>query len=147
MPTPNCPALQRAVSARPSKSNVFKIPSQGGDTIQRLVPNENAIFSVANEVDCIELGLSCAEVCRALDRGTNGKKLDDLGKFVCDAISQPTRWVELAIHTSNPSTYHVLGRRAVAEIQKKIIKQSGRRKVSRLLHARSDNRWDRRLEV
>jgi len=46
--------------------------------------------SMANEVDYVELGLSCADICRALDRGMNGKKLDDLSQSVCDAINQLT---------------------------------------------------------
>ena len=45
---------------------------------------------MANEQDYVELGLSCANICRALDRGMNGKKLDDLSKSVCDAINQLT---------------------------------------------------------
>jgi len=45
---------------------------------------------VANELDYVELGLSCADICRALDRGINGKKLDDLSQSVCDAINQLT---------------------------------------------------------
>jgi len=46
--------------------------------------------SVVNELDYVELGLFCADICRALDRGMNGKKLDDLSQSVCDAISQLT---------------------------------------------------------
>ena len=45
---------------------------------------------MANELDYVELGLSCAGICRALDRGMNGKKLNDLSKSVCDAINQLT---------------------------------------------------------
>ena len=44
--------------------------------------------TMANEQDYVELGLSCADICQALDRGMNGKKLDDLSKSVCDAINQ-----------------------------------------------------------
>jgi len=47
--------------------------------------------SVVNELDYVELGLSCADICRALDRGMNGKKLEDLNQSVCDAINQLTR--------------------------------------------------------
>jgi len=46
--------------------------------------------SVVNELDYVELGLSCTNICRALDRGLNGKKLDDLSQSVCDAINQLT---------------------------------------------------------
>ena len=45
---------------------------------------------MANEQDYVELGLSCADICRALERGMNGKKLSDLSKSVCDAINQLT---------------------------------------------------------
>jgi len=43
---------------------------------------------MANEADYVELGLSCADICRALERGMNGKQLDGLSKSVCDAINQ-----------------------------------------------------------
>jgi len=43
-----------------------------------------------NELDYVELGLFCADICRALDRGMNGKKLDDFSQSVCDAINQLT---------------------------------------------------------
>jgi len=46
--------------------------------------------TVVNELDYVDLGLSCADVCRALDRGTNGKKLGDLSESVCDSINQLT---------------------------------------------------------
>ena len=43
-----------------------------------------------NDLDYVELGLFCADICRALDRGMSGKKLDDLSQSVCDAINQLT---------------------------------------------------------
>jgi len=43
---------------------------------------------MANEVDYVELGLSCANICGALERGMNGKKLDYLSQSVRDAINQ-----------------------------------------------------------
>ena len=45
---------------------------------------------MANELDYVELGLSCADICRALDREMNGKKLGDLSQSVCEAINQLT---------------------------------------------------------
>jgi len=45
---------------------------------------------MANEMDYVELGLACAEVCTALDRGLNGKKLIDLNNSVLEAINQLT---------------------------------------------------------
>ena len=43
-----------------------------------------------NELDYVELGLSCAEVCRTLDRRANGKKQDELRLSVYNAINQLT---------------------------------------------------------
>ena len=43
-----------------------------------------------NEADCVELGIACADVCIALDRGANGKRLNELNNSVCEAISQLT---------------------------------------------------------
>jgi len=42
--------------------------------------------SAINEIDYIELGLTCANACRALDRGMSGKGPDDLDQSVFDAI-------------------------------------------------------------
>ena len=44
--------------------------------------------SIINALDYVELGLFCSDICRALDRGMNGKKLDHLNQSMCDAISQ-----------------------------------------------------------
>ena len=46
--------------------------------------------AMINQMDYVELGLACAEVCTALDRGLNGKRLDDLNDAVCEAIKQLT---------------------------------------------------------
>ena len=43
-----------------------------------------------NQMDYVELGLACAEVCTALSRGLNGKMLNDLNNSVCEAIMQLT---------------------------------------------------------
>jgi len=45
---------------------------------------------MANQMDYVELGLACAEVCTALNRGLSGKKLNDLNNSVCGAIGQLT---------------------------------------------------------
>ena len=45
---------------------------------------------MANDVDFVELGLSCADICRALERGLGGKKMDDLSESVRDAMNQLT---------------------------------------------------------
>ena len=53
--------------------------------------------TIANEQDYVDLGLSCADICRALGRGMNGKKPNDLNQSVCDAISQLMTRVEPAV--------------------------------------------------
>ena len=90
---------------------------------------------MANEEDYVELGLNCAEICRALDRGTNRKGLDELSKSVCDAINQLTTWVEPEVHDWDRSLTTPLDPRTVAEIQGKATEHSGRNRASRFLHA------------
>jgi hypothetical protein len=51
--------------------------------------------------DYVELGLSCADVCRALDRGVNGGKPNKPSHSVYNATNQLTRWVEPATPISN----------------------------------------------
>ena len=43
-----------------------------------------------NQGDYVELGLACADVCAALDRGLYGKRLNILNNSVCEAIKQLT---------------------------------------------------------
>ena len=43
-----------------------------------------------NKDEYVDLGLLCARVCGALDRGMGGKKLSDLSPSVCNAINQLT---------------------------------------------------------
>ena len=50
---------------------------------------------MVNQQDYIALGLSCAEICEALDRGTRGKRIEDLNQPVHQAINQLMTWVEL----------------------------------------------------
>ena len=44
--------------------------------------------SMANETDYVDLGLACADVCRALDRGMNGGRVNELSHSVFEAIEQ-----------------------------------------------------------
>ena len=45
---------------------------------------------MANRTDYVELGLACAEVCKTLDRGMNGRRMDELSQSVFEAIEQLT---------------------------------------------------------
>ena len=44
-----------------------------------------------NKVDYTELGLTCAEVCEALDRGIDRRQADQLSTSVLGAIEKLTR--------------------------------------------------------
>jgi hypothetical protein len=41
---------------------------------------------MANEEGYVEVGLSCAQICKALDRGIDGKSLEDLSMSVRQAM-------------------------------------------------------------
>ena len=45
---------------------------------------------MVNDNDYIELGLACADVCKALDRGMSGRRVDELSQSVFEAIGQLT---------------------------------------------------------
>ena len=45
---------------------------------------------MTNEQDFLELGISCGDVCQALDRGLNGRRLDELSKSVLGGIGKLT---------------------------------------------------------
>ena len=94
--------------------------------------------SMVNKTDYVELGLACADVCRALDRGMSGRRVDEINQSVFEAIGQLTVWVEPANHTSGHSLTKLPDRRAVAEIQKNIVKRGKRNGVSWMFHAKDD---------
>jgi hypothetical protein len=45
---------------------------------------------MVNKEDCVGLGLSSADVCKALDRGLKGKRLDEFSQSVLEAIQHLT---------------------------------------------------------
>ena len=47
--------------------------------------------SMANKTDYVDLGITCADVCKALHRGMNGRSLDELSRSVREAIEQLTK--------------------------------------------------------
>jgi hypothetical protein len=59
--------------------------------------------SMVNEQEYIELGLSCADICKALGRGMNGKKLGDLSQSVGEAINQLTTCVKQVVDSPENS--------------------------------------------
>ena len=44
--------------------------------------------SMANRMDFVELGLACADVCKALDRGMDGRQANQFSRSVFEAIEQ-----------------------------------------------------------
>ena len=42
--------------------------------------------TMSNDQDYVDVGLSCADVCQVLDRGLNGRRLDELSPSVLGAI-------------------------------------------------------------
>ena len=45
---------------------------------------------MANKADYVKLGFVCADVCRALDRGVNGRRVDVFTPSTVEAIHQLT---------------------------------------------------------
>ena len=43
---------------------------------------------MSNKDDYVDLGLSCAEVCKVLERGLKGTKPEDLDETVVEAIDR-----------------------------------------------------------
>ena len=62
-------------------------PSGFASTDHRLKRTQDVM---ANWADYVELGLACAGVCTALDRGLNEKRSEDLNSSVSEAITQLT---------------------------------------------------------
>ena len=58
---------------------------------------------MANKAEYVELGLACADVCKALHRGMNGKKVDDLSQSVREAVNQLKAWVEPVMYSFDKS--------------------------------------------
>ncbi|KAF9787210.1 hypothetical protein BJ322DRAFT_708206 [Thelephora terrestris] len=68
--------------------------------------------------DYTQLGFSCADVCRALDRGLDGTRMDELSPSVFRVIEQLTR--------------------TVTRIQKKVVKRGNQSAASRMLNTKKD---------
>lgn len=45
---------------------------------------------MVNETGYVDLGLACADVCRVLDRGMSGRRIDKLSQSMFEAIEQLT---------------------------------------------------------
>ncbi|KAF9645616.1 hypothetical protein BDM02DRAFT_3189570 [Thelephora ganbajun] len=76
--------------------------------------------SMTNDQDYVKLGLYCADICQALDRGMNGERLDGFSQSSGDAINRLTT--------------------TVAEIKGGVIEQSKRNAASPLRPAKNDKK-------
>ena len=45
---------------------------------------------MANKQDYVDIGLVCADICRVLDRGLDGRRLEELSRLLLEAINQLT---------------------------------------------------------
>ena len=50
----------------------------------------SVLDSVVSEQGYIELAKHCADVCTSLDRGLDGRRLDEIGRSVLGAIEELT---------------------------------------------------------
>ena len=46
---------------------------------------------MVDEDEYVKLGLECADICQALDRGLDGRRFDQLSKSVIGAIEHLTK--------------------------------------------------------
>ena len=46
--------------------------------------------SMASKADYVEIGFTCTDVCKALDRGMNTRRADQLNRSVLEAIEKLT---------------------------------------------------------
>lgn len=74
--------------------------------------------TMVNEQEYIDLGLFCAEICKVIDRGLDGRRLEELGQSALEAIRQLTT--------------------TVAKIQKRVTTHAKRKVLSRFFHAKRD---------
>lgn len=60
----------------------------------RLLANALIQDSMIDEVDYVDLGLACADVCSALGQGLKERRADELSRPVLEAIKWLTTWVD-----------------------------------------------------
>ncbi|KAF9642815.1 hypothetical protein BDM02DRAFT_3192638, partial [Thelephora ganbajun] len=110
-------AAMEAMNIAEERSSIAPAKAAFGSVSALLTTIRGSKF---NDQDYVELGLYCADICEALDRGMNGKGLDELSQPMGETINRFTT--------------------TVAEIRRKVVKQSGRNVASLLLRARNDKK-------
>jgi len=134
--------MKEATTITPAPA-VFDTVSALLTTIRVRFPSSPAIHpstsnqnSMANKVDFAELGLACADACKALDRGMNERRSGELSRPVGEAIEHLTMWAKPRTDVVH-DLFTVL-HRTVAEVQGNIIEKGGRSLSSRLAHTKND---------
>ncbi|KAF9785155.1 hypothetical protein BJ322DRAFT_1108619 [Thelephora terrestris] len=74
--------------------------------------------TMGNKQDFLDLGLTCANVCKALNRGLNGKRPDEFSESVREAIEQLTT--------------------TIAEIREKVDEKGKQKWILRFINAKDD---------
>ena len=93
---------------------------------------------MTNKTDYVDLGLACADVCNALDRGMKGRRADEFSQSVLEAIEQLTTSVKPTGPFCAQFAHRALNRRTVSEIQKGVTEKGRQKLFSRLAHAKND---------
>ena len=62
---------------------------------------------MVSKVDYVELGLTCADVCEALDLGIDRRQADELNHSILEGIEKLTKCVELEMHTPDEFPHQV----------------------------------------
>jgi len=93
---------------------------------------------MADKVDYVKLGLTCADVCEVLNQGLDRRQTDQLSQSVLEAIQQLTAYVRPMMHTSCDSLTELSIHRTVDRIQRKIIKRRKLNAIFRYFRRKSD---------
>jgi len=92
---------------------------------------------MADKPEWVEIGLTCADVCGALERGTSGKGPEDLSEIMHWTIKRLMAWVKPAMHGLDSSLTHTFYRRVVMKIQKKASELQDQSVISWFFRAES----------
>ena len=94
---------------------------------------------MANEADYVELGLSCADTCQAIDRDMK-RRGDGPTSPALNAVERLTTSVKLVTNSTGKFANLALNRRTIAEIQKHIVKRGKRNAFFRPFYADNEEK-------
>ena len=79
--------------------------------------------TMVNKTDYVNLRLSRAEVCEALQQGMDGGRMCNLSLPVHEAITWLKMWVKSVKHSLDSSLMDALDCRTIMEIQEKVVEK------------------------